>query len=110
MADKNNEKKKPQRYPSPILLIAAAIYLGYMAYSLWETTGDGSVAGTGLILSWIGCIAFAILTVVLIFLAVKFNRLNNQAIDEELAREREELDSIVFEDADATAEEETEND
>lgn len=108
MAKKNTENKKPQRYPSPILLLAAAIYLGYMAYSLWQTTSDGSVAGSGLILSWIGCIAFAILTVVLVLLAVRFNKLNNKAIDEEIAREQEELDNIVFEDADAS--EENDND
>ena len=101
MAKKNDENKKPQRYPSPIILLAAAIYLAYMAYSLWKTTTDGSVAGNGLILSWVGCIAFAVLTVVLVYFALKFNKLNRQALDEEIAREQEELDNIVFEDADA---------
>lgn len=101
MAKKKDENKKPQRYPSPIILLAAAIYLGYMAYSLWKSTGDGSVTGNGIILSWVFCIVFAILTVVLVLLALKFNKLNRQALDEEIAREQEELDSIVFEDADA---------
>ena len=100
MAKKNEENKKPQRYPSPIILLAAAIYLGYMAYLLWKSTGDGSVTGNGIILSWVGCIVFAIITVVLLFLALKFNKLNRQALDEEIAREQEELDSIVFENAD----------
>lgn len=108
MANKNTKNKKPQRYPSPIIMLAAAVYLAYMAYSLWKTTADGSVTGTGLIVSWIGCIAFAVLTVVLVLLALKFNKLNKQALDEEIAREQEELDSIVFEDADAN--EDSDND
>ncbi len=105
MAKKNEKNKKPQRYPSPIILLAAAIYLGYMAYSLWKTTTDGSATGNGLILSWVGCIVFAIITVLLIFLALKFNKLSKQALDEEIAKEQEQLDSIVFEDADANEEE-----
>ena len=100
MANKNNENKTPQRYPSPILMLAAAIYLVYMAYSLWQTTTDGSAAGTGLIISWIGCIAFLLIAVVLVLLSIKFNKLNKAALDEEIEREREELDNIVFEDAD----------
>lgn len=95
MAKQKNDNKEPRRYPSPILLLAAAVYLVYMAYSLWQTTTDGTAAGTGLIISWLGCVAFIILAGVLVYLSIKFNKLNKEALDAEIARENEELDRFM---------------
>lgn len=107
MAKNNSDNKKPARYPNPMLLLIAGAYLLFMAYSLWQSTGDGSVTGNWITVSWIGCIAFIIIAIGLFVLAFKFDKRNKQAIDEALEKERAELDSIVFvdEDENATGEE-----
>jgi hypothetical protein len=76
----------------------AAIYLGFMAYNLAVTLFNGSVSGTELVVTWIGMIAFILLAIGLVVLAIFFDKQMKMAVDEEIAREKAELDSITLED------------
>jgi protein-S-isoprenylcysteine O-methyltransferase Ste14 len=95
---KDTNKKIQARYPSPIILLLAAIYLGFMAYNLAVTLFNGSVSGTELVVTWIGMIAFILLAIGLVVLAIFFDKQMKMAVDEEIAREKAELDSITLED------------
>lgn len=106
---KEKEQKEQPRYPSPILLLAAAVYVGYMAYCLWKTIADGSATGNSLIISWVGMIVFAILAVGLAYVSFRVNKLSKQALDEEIAREQAELEALDFDNVD-DADEDNNND
>ena len=94
MANKDKGTGKQIRYPNPLILLLAAVYLGFMAYQLGKTIFDGTVSGRGLVISWIGMIAFILIAIALIVLSIYFNNLNKKAIDEELAAEKEEFDKL----------------
>lgn len=96
MAKKSRESKNQIRYPSPILLLAAAFYLGYMAYRLWLTISDGSASGGSLVVSCIGFVAFILLAIGLAVLSIWFNKKNNEALDQQIAEEREALDDEFY--------------
>lgn len=106
--NKEKEKKERPRYPSPILLLAAAVYVAYMAYCLWKTIADGSATGNSLIISWIGMIAFIILAIGLAYVSFRINKLSKQALDEEIAREQAELDAMDFDDFESDTNDENE--
>ena len=92
--NKGTNNKSQLRYHSPLILLLAAVYLGFMAYQLGNTIYTGSVSGTGLVISWVGMIAFIIIAIGLAVISVRINKQNKQALDEELAAEKAELDSI----------------
>ena len=96
MAKTNNDKnnKKTLGYHSPLILLLAAVYLGFMAYQLGNTIYQGTVSGGGLIVSWVGMIAFIIIAIGLAIISFRINSRNKKALDEELAAEQEELDKL----------------
>jgi len=95
---KDTKKKIQARYPNPIILLLAAVYLGFMAYNLAVTIFNGAATGTELVVTWIGMIAFILIAIGLVVLAIFFDKQMKIAVDEEIAREKAELDSITLED------------
>lgn len=107
--ENTSDENKTRRYPSPILLLAAAIYIGYMAYLLGKTIFDGSATGAGLVVSWVGMIVFIIVAIMLVYLSFYFNKLSKKAVDEALAEEQKELEGINLDEI-LSEEEDTNND
>ena len=80
-----------------------------MAYQLGNTIYQGTVSGGSLIVSWVGMIAFIIIAIALAVISFRINARNKQAIDEELAKEKEEFDNLDL-DAILDEDEESKND